>query len=126
MASTARPLPSSPPRRSALPLTSEHLATATAHLRSDTRARWRRESRVIVARALVEARATVADVAEALSIDDRGAGRALQGERPVDVGDVLALAASGPGGARAARRVLTALRDEVDEIERCATGTHGR
>ena len=116
--------------RAYLPITREHLERATAHVRSDARGEGRRRSRELVHAALTEARATVLDVAEALSIDERGAARALIGERPVDIGDVLAIARTGAGGVRLARAIMRELELEVETQARAAaaapTGTHGR
>jgi hypothetical protein len=87
------------------------------HIQSETREPWRRRSRELLDLAMIESRACVLDVAEALAVDTRAAGRALTGEKPLDVGDLLALAAAGPGSLRLARRVLSQLRDEIDRIE---------
>lgn len=64
-----------------------------------------------------ESRASVADIAEALDVDTRAAGRALTGEKPIDLGDVIAIARAGSGSLRLARRILVQLRDELDRIE---------
>ena len=87
------------------------------HIQSTTREPWRRRSRELLDLALVESRACVLDVADALAVDTRAAGRALTGEKPLDLGDLLAIAAGGPGSMRLARRVLSHLRDEMDRIE---------
>ena len=117
MASAAR-LPALPARAKSLPLSREHLLAT--HMRSDSRATWRAASRLIIAEAMRDARALDVDIAGALEIDDRGASRALRGERPIDAGDILAIAASGPGGARLARRIMARMRDAVDAIETSA------
>ena len=66
---------------------------------------------------MAETHALVLDVADALDVDARAAGRALTGEKPIDVGDVLAIANTGPGGVRLARRLVSLLRDEIDRID---------
>ena len=40
--------------------------------------------------------------------------------KPIDLGDVLAIANTGPGGVRLARRLLSLLRDEIDRLEAVA------
>lgn len=113
--SAARTIPSTPPTA---PLRAKPLRLADAtHVRSDVRREARRESRGLVLRVMVEARALTVDVADALDIDERNAARALSGDKPIDIGDVLAIARSGPGGARLARRILSALRDAIDASE---------
>lgn len=109
-------LPSQPPLA---PLRAKPLPRLVAlrHIQSETREPWRRRSRELVDVAMVEARASTLDVADALAVDARAAGRALNGEKPIDLGDLLAIAASGPGGQRLARRVISQLRDEMDRIE---------
>lgn len=116
MATALRPsdLPDAPLRPKTLP---RPVLVSLRHIQSETREPWRRRSRDLVAAAMVEARACPFDVAEALAVDSRAAGRALTGEKPLDVGDLLAIAANGPGSLRLARRILSQLRDEMDRIE---------
>lgn len=88
------------------------------HVRSDVRRDARRDSRRLVLGAMQDTRGTLLDVAAALDVSERAAGRALSGEHPLDLGDLVALARSGPGGARLARRIVTALRDAIDDVDR--------
>lgn len=87
------------------------------HIQSSTREPCRRRSRELVDVAMREFRASVADIAEALDVDTRAAGRALTGEKPIDLGDVIAIARAGSGSLRLVRRILVQLRDELDRIE---------
>lgn len=105
------PTPEAPIRAKTL-----RLADAT-HVRSEVRREARRESRGLVLRVMHESKAMTIDVADALDIDERGAARALSGDKPIDIGDIIAIARSGPGGARLARRILSALRDSIDASE---------
>jgi len=88
-----------------------------AHIRSASRRGGRRESRRLLRQAMTETRALVLDLADGLDVDERGARAALQGRRPIDMGDVLAVGATGPGGLRLARRWLALVRDELDRLE---------
>lgn len=93
------------------------------HIRSAARRGGRKESRRLLRKAMGETRALVLDLADGLEVDERGARAALQGRRPIDVGDVLAVGATGPGGLRLARRWLALVRDELDRIEQLTS--HG-
>ena len=105
-----------PLRARTLGLSTEHVSIE--HIRSEKRRLGRQVSREkVVLAALVQTRALVVDVAEALDIDERGASRACKGRDPFDVGDVLAIARSGPGGLRLARRLIALLSAQVDAIE---------
>ncbi len=120
-------LPSYPPASlRAKPLPRVAAFVSMRHIQSETRGPWRSRSRELLDQAMHEARAVVLDVADALDVDARNAGRAVSGEKPFDLGDVLALAASGPGGVRLARRLLSLLRDEIDRIEAGAALAAGR
>ena len=104
-----------PPRRAkALPVAE---LSAVRHIRSETRGPWGTRSRQLVAQAMAETHCLVLDVADALAVDVRAAGRAVTGEKPIDLGDLLAVANTGPGGVRLARRIVSLLRDEIDRIE---------
>lgn len=89
----AIPKPSEPP----LPLRAKPLPrripepVQLRHIQSSTREPCRRRSRELVDVAMRESRASVADIAEALDVDTRAAGRALTGEKPIDLGDVIAI-----------------------------------
>lgn len=66
---------------------------------------------------MAETHCLVLDVADALAVDVRAAGRAVTGEKPIGLGDLLAIANTGPGGVRLARRLMSLLRDEIDRID---------
>jgi hypothetical protein len=112
----ALPLPSTPPpppRAKAL-----SLREPASRLVSAPRKRGRDRARVLVAEAMLETRATVLDVGDPLGIGERCARRALQLEdaAPIDLGDLIPIAESGPGGLRLVRRILAAFSVELDRI----------
>ena len=96
-------------------------ADNVVHLRSAVRKAGRLRSRELLRQAFADTRALTVDLADALDVDERNAARALTGEKPLDIGDVLCLASTGPGGSRAARRLLALLRDELDRLESAAS-----
>lgn len=100
------------PRSSVLPLTPEHYSRVRSASRRDGRDR----SRVILKGVMKAERALTLDVADAFDVDESTARRAIAGAAPVDIGDTLAMAKSGAGGARLARRLLVALLSEVDAL----------
>jgi hypothetical protein len=113
-------LPSSPPpafaRPSPLPITAEHVH----RVRSKTKRATRKRSRELIASAMRAERATPLDFADALEVNERRVRHALEISEDaacIDVGEVLAMAATGAGGARLARRVLSELLREIDSIE---------
>lgn len=110
-------LRSTPPPALAAPPRAKSLALDVAHIRSVTKRDERCESRVLLQEAMRIERALVLDLADALDVDERLAARVIRGRHPFDLGDLLALARSGRGGARLARRILAMLGDAVSKLE---------
>lgn len=94
-------------------------ASELGRLRSPIKRAKRLRSRELVRDAMVSERALVLDFADAVGVDERTARRALaidEKAAPIDLGDVLAMAETGPGGARLALRVVAVFQAEVCRI----------
>lgn len=116
MATALRPSTPPPPALRAKPLRMDE--ANIGHIRSLRRRRGReRARRLIVLPAMEQVRALIADVAEAIDIDERAASRTVHGRDPFDFGDALCIAESGPGGLRLARRIAALFSAELDRIE---------
>jgi len=109
-------IPSTPPEARAKTLPIRH--EVVSRLVAPPRKRGRDRSRVLVAEAMTAERATVLDVGDPLGIGERCTRRALQLEdaAPIDIGDLIPIAESGPGGMRLVRRILAAFSVELDRI----------
>ncbi len=104
-------------RAKALAIDDIHIDTHVEHLESESRKVGRKRSRELLKQGLTETRCDASDVAEALGINVRGAGRAVIGERPFDLGDLLAIAASSRATLRTALRVHALIGLELARIE---------
>jgi len=112
--------PSYPPppvlRAAALPITSDHVH----RVRSESKRQARKRSRELLASAIRTERATMLDVADALEVNERRVRAAIEISEDagcIDIGDPLAMAKTGPGGLRLARRIYAELIRELDAIE---------
>lgn len=94
-------------------------APSGTRLRSPMKRLARRRSRELVRVAMVGERALVLDFADAVGVDERTARRALsidEDAAPIDLGDLIAMAEQGPGGARLALRLLAEHQAEIFRI----------
>ncbi len=110
------------PRAKSLTISQDAVDRHVEHMRSGPRADGRKRSRELLRQGLTETRCLACDFAEALDIDERGAGKAITGERPVDIGDLIALGRGGRGCLRTARRLIALLSAELDRVEAASSG----
>ena len=86
---------------------------------SEAKRAKRLRSRELFHNAMSAERAQVLDYAEAVNVNERTARRALKIDEhaaPIDIGDLLAMAETGPGGVRLALRALAELQAEINRI----------